>query len=73
MPFSSWKPEDLVRAEAALERAWTLVVAKGLARNSDLVDHDRMARIIAGLVGEASSEDDLVSLAVQGFVSTITI
>lgn len=72
MAFSSLNPEDIVRTKAALERAWMLVVAKGLARHGDSADRDRMARIVVEFVGEATSEDDLVSVAVRSYASEIT-
>jgi hypothetical protein len=63
--------KDLARAEAALERAWMLVVARGLARDSDVASRDCMAGIVFESICDAPSEDDLVALAVQKFISMI--
>ena len=61
-------PTREARVQAALERAWLRVRAKGLALSSDEKAHQRLAVIIAELSATLNNEDELVGQAVQRFV-----
>ena len=70
MPFSSLSdPVDIARAHAALEQVWAEIERLGIDfRGSPDGERMRAAQIVAGLLTQTSSDDDLVRLAVARFV-----
>jgi hypothetical protein len=63
-------PDDIARAQSALDSAWTRVVAKGLVRGSDDVQQARLAQIVGELVLVGKDGDELISLAVRRFIES---
>lgn len=67
MPFSSLTdPIDLPRAEAALEKAWA-ELKPSLPAESDELERNNLAYIVASLVPLALDEDDLAQRAIDRF------
>lgn len=66
MPFSFASPEDLVRLESALERAWAIIEARnGHDPLKAPGERERLAYIVATLWRQGEQEDVPVKAAEQ--------
>jgi len=69
MPFSSLSdPVEIARAQTALEEVWAEIERQGIEyHGTPDGERARAAQIVAGLLAQSTSNDDLVRLSVARF------
>lgn len=73
MPFSSISdPVEIARAHAALEQVWAEIQRLEIEyHGTPEGERIRVAQIVAGLLAQSASDDDLVRQAVARFIERI--